>query len=245
MKTSELKLFDRNPRTISSEAMGKLKASIERDPEFMTLRPIVVDETMTVLGGNQRLKAIRELGMDEIPDRWVARSEDLTDEQKRRFVVLDNLAAGEWDVDLLANEYDVSELDELGFDLKELGIDNENYDDERYSRKIVPPIYEPKGECPPIYDLYDDSKYLMLCQEIEIADISEEEKSFLKKAAERHTSFYFREIAEFYCHANSEVQELMEKSGLVIIDFDKAIEYGFVNLTGKLGKLADLEEKDA
>ncbi len=168
MKTSELKLFDRNPRTISREAMEKLKASIERDPEFMTLRPIVVDESMTVLGGNQRLRAIRELGMDEIPDSWVARSEDLTDEQKRRFVVLDNLAAGEWDVDLLANEYDVSELDDLGFDVELLGLDDLEVDAGLTDPDEVP---EPPEEPVTQYgDLWVLGDHRILCGDSTVAE---------------------------------------------------------------------------
>ena len=66
----------------------------------------------------------------------------------------------------------------------------------------------------------------------------------MRYAAERHTIFNFRQIAEYYCHADAKLQDLMERSGLVIIDFHKAIEYGFVHLTERLGQLVDLEEAD-
>jgi hypothetical protein len=66
----------------------------------------------------------------------------------------------------------------------------------------------------------------------------------LRFAAERHTVFNFRQIAEYYCHADATLQDLMERSGMVIIDFEKAIEYGFVHLTERLGEIADLEEAD-
>lgn len=125
MKTSKLKFKDNNPRKISQEALNKLSESIRRDPEFMALRPMIVDDDGTVIGGNQRLRAIHLLGMDEVPDSWVVRATDLTDEQKRRFVLVDNAPqgmAGDWDIDLLANEWDVPELEELGFDLAELGV---------------------------------------------------------------------------------------------------------------------------
>ena len=67
----------------------------------------------------------------------------------------------------------------------------------------------------------------------------------MRFAAERHTVFNFGQVAEYYCHADATLQDLMERSGLVIIDFDKAIEYGFVHLTERLGALADLEGSDA
>jgi len=81
MKASLLKVQKGNPRTITDEAMEKLQESIERDPQFMALRPLVVDEDNVVIGGNQRLKAIKKLGYKEIPDEWVVRAEDLTEEQ--------------------------------------------------------------------------------------------------------------------------------------------------------------------
>ncbi len=116
--------------------------------------------------------------------------------------------------------------------------------DNTYTNKIVLPIYEPKGEQPPLTDLIDRDKTLSLTADIDKADLPNDVKYFLRLAAERHTVFNFRQIAEFYCHANATLKELMERSGLVIIDFNKAIEYGFVHLTERLGQLADLEEAD-
>lgn len=113
--------------------------------------------------------------------------------------------------------------------------------DDTYTGKIVSPIYEAKGEEPPLAALVDRSKTDELIGDIEAADIGDDVKGFLRQAAERHTGFHFRQIAEFYCHAPEEVQNLMERSGLVIIDFDKAIEYGFVHLTEQLGAIADKE----
>lgn len=89
-----------NPRRIAPEALERLKASIQRDPEFMRLRPIVVDPDGIVIGGNQRLRACAELGIDPLPDGWVVRAGDLTDEQRRRFILVDNAPegmSGAWD----------------------------------------------------------------------------------------------------------------------------------------------------
>lgn len=125
-----------------------------------------------------------------------------------------------------------------------LAGDDEGNGDDTYTNKIEAPIYQPKGERPLIVDLIDRRKTQELLLQIEAAELPEELAGFLRLAAERHTVFKFREIAEFYCHATPEVQDLMERSGLVIIDFRKAIEYGFVNLTKRLGQLADIEESD-
>jgi hypothetical protein len=78
--------------------------------------------------------------------------------------------------------------------------------------------------------------------DIRAANLPKEVEEFLMLAAERHTAFHFRNIAEFYCHADATTQDLMERSGLVIIDFDKAIEYGFVHMTDRLCQLADAAE---
>jgi hypothetical protein len=122
---------------------------------------------------------------------------------------------------------------------KLLGTDTEN----TYTGKIVSPVYTPKGERPPVSALVDHQKTDELLAGIEAAKLPDEVAQFLKLAAERHTVFNFRQIAEFYCHADAKVQDLMERSGLVIIDFKKAIEYGFVHMTEKLGALADQEEE--
>lgn len=110
-----------------------------------------------------------------------------------------------------------------------------------YSRKIEAPVYTPKGEKPPIASLVDTTKTRQLLAEIAAADLPPEVAEFLRLAAERHTSFQFRKIAEYYCHAAPAVQRLFERSALVIIDFDKAIEGGFVRMTERLGVLADTE----
>jgi hypothetical protein len=116
MKLSKLKLNDRNPRTIKDTKFTQLVRSIENFPKMMQLRPIVVDEHFVILGGNMRYRACLELGMKEIPDEWVKIAKDLTDEEKRRFIIEDNVAFGDWDWDVLANEWDAAQLIEFGVD---------------------------------------------------------------------------------------------------------------------------------
>lgn len=113
MKLDKIKPNQENPRKITPEKLENLKASIERDPEFMRLRPIVVDGDGVILGGNQRYQAILKLGMYEIPDEWVISADKLTEEQARRFVLVDNSPdsmSGEWDEALLAEYFDFDEI---------------------------------------------------------------------------------------------------------------------------------------
>lgn len=84
---------------------------------MMGLRPIIIDQDGVILGGNMRFEAIRALGMKEIPDEWVKRADDLTEEQKQEFIIKDNVGFGEWDWDVLANEWDEVKLGEWGLDV--------------------------------------------------------------------------------------------------------------------------------
>lgn len=106
-----------------------------------------------------------------------------------------------------------------------------------YSRKVTAPIYEPKNVKPGIGDLVDRSKSKSLIAEIDAAEIPEEEKAFLRAAAFRHDVFDYELIADYYAHSNETVKRLMEKSALVIIDFDKAIEEGYTDLSKELAEL--------
>lgn len=117
MKLTKIKKNPNNPRVIRDEKFELLKKSIQDFPAMMELRPIVVDDSWTILGGNMRFEAIKALGMKEIPEAWVKRASDLTDEQKRQFIIKDNVAFGTWDFDLLANEFDAELLREWGVDV--------------------------------------------------------------------------------------------------------------------------------
>lgn len=104
----------------------------------------------------------------------------------------------------------------------------------KYSSKIEAPIYEPKNKKPNILELCNKEKTHRLLKEIDKSNLPIEEKTFLMDAARRHNVFNYEKIADYYAHSNKEMQELMEKSGLVIIDFDKAIEYGYINLCNQI-----------
>lgn len=100
----------------------------------------------------------------------------------------------------------------------------------KYSSKIEAPIYEPKNKQPHILELCDKSKTHRLMREIEASSLSYDEKMFLVDAARRHNVFNYEKIADYYAHATPEMQNLMERSALVIIDFEKAIQLGYVKL---------------
>ena len=95
---------------------------------MMSLRPIVIDNMGMILGGNMRYRALQELGFKEIPETWVKRAEELTAEEKRRFIIADNVGFGEWDWDELANNWDVEQLEEWGLDVP--NFDQQPSDDE-------------------------------------------------------------------------------------------------------------------
>ena len=117
MKLKDIKPNKANPRTIKDDKFRKLLNSIQEFPKMMELRPMVIDADGTVLGGNMRLKALQELGYTEIPDTWVRRAADLTDEEKQRFIIADNVGFGEWDWDTLANDWEVVDLQDWGLNI--------------------------------------------------------------------------------------------------------------------------------
>jgi DNA modification methylase len=117
MKLKDIKPNPNNPRVLRDDKFQKLKQSITEFPKMLSLRPMVIDENNVVLGGNMRLRALQELGFNEIDEAWVKRSSDLTEEEKKRFIIADNVAFGEWDWDTLANDWDVVDLEAWGLDI--------------------------------------------------------------------------------------------------------------------------------
>jgi DNA modification methylase len=111
---NEVKTNPKNPRLIKDDKFRKLVKSIQEFPQMLELRPIVVDENNIVLGGNMRLKACKEAGLKEV---FIVKADNLTELQKDEFIVKDNVGFGEWDWDMLANEWDVEKIQDWGLDL--------------------------------------------------------------------------------------------------------------------------------
>ncbi len=138
MKVSQIKSNPNNPRVIKDDRFRKLVKSIEEFPKMMELRPMVVNADNIVLGGNMRLKALKELGYTDIPDEWVKRADELTEDETRRFIIADNVGFGEHDWDLLANEWKSEELAEWGLDVwqPENDVDYSILDEEDLSSEL-------------------------------------------------------------------------------------------------------------
>lgn len=109
IKLSSIKPSENNPRKITDENLEKLCKSIKEFPKMMELRPLVIDATNTIIGGNMRYQALLRLGYKEIPDDWIKKAEELTEEEKKRFVLTDNIAFGTWDETLL-KDWDFSAI---------------------------------------------------------------------------------------------------------------------------------------
>ena len=215
-------------------------------------QPIVVDQDGVIIKGHGRRLAALRLGLDKVP---VVVRTDLTPAQVKAARIADNKwAESEWDLDAL--KIDLGELSATGFDMPLLGFDEKELatlisqefgpggeggegggGEDLYTKKIKAPVYEPSMPAPPpVEDLVDTGKVNQLLSAIEKADCPPEVKHFLRVAASRHAVFNYELVAEYYSHAPKEVQELMEQSALVIIDFDKAIEGGFVRMSQEIAE---------
>ena len=143
VKIENLKENPENPRVIKDDKFKKLIKSIKEFPKMLEIRPIVVNDDMIVLGGNQRLKACREAGLTEVP---VISITDLTPEEQKEFIIKDNLSYGEWDWNVLTNGWDNVLLEEWGMDVLDFGnvdmIDDVNYETEW----VGMPEFTPKDE---------------------------------------------------------------------------------------------------
>ncbi len=154
MKITEIKPNPNNPRKIKPGQLKKLQDSISKFEKMMALRPMVVDETNTLLGGNMRLKALEKLGYKEIPDTWVKQAADLTPDEKQRFIIADNVGFGEWEYEMLS-EWDYKLLEE--YDLHE-NVNNPveaKEDDYEIPNKIETDIV--------LGDLFEIGEHRLLC----------------------------------------------------------------------------------
>jgi hypothetical protein len=160
MLITQIKSNPNNPRIIKDNKFKQLVKSIQDFPQMLELRPIVIDENNVVLGGNMRLKACLEAGLTDVP---VIHANNLTEEKKKEFIVKDNVGYGEWDWDILANEWDILELTEWGLDIwkpnSELGLGDffkeSQQEDEKKEELINKIILE-----------YSDEEYLIVKEEL-------------------------------------------------------------------------------
>lgn len=243
MKNVEVLIpYENNPRR-NDQAVEMVTRSIK---EYGFRVPIVIDKDNVIVTGHTRLKAALNLGMRDIP---CVVADDLTSDKIRAFRLADNKTAevAEWDFEKLQEE--LSELSEkfaqdFGFNLEDLPEELDDEISNPYTQKLDIPQYAIKGEMPSFIEMVDAGKAEELLEEIESADITDQERTFLKLAASRHNVFNYGKIAEYYAHAGETMQDLMEKSALVIIDFDDAIRRGYVKLSSNIEQLYNEEYVD-
>tara|TARA_R100001015_G_C4622608_1_gene180117 strand:+ start:336 stop:1067 length:732 start_codon:yes stop_codon:yes gene_type:complete len=227
IKTNKLKPATYNPRQISTKQYKDLKKSIER---FGLVDPIIVNKDMTIIGGHQRYKICKELKHTEL-DCVVL---DLSKAEERELNIRLNKNTGDFDMDILANEFDIDELTDWGFKHIDLDINIDKLDENPYTDKVESPTYTASNEKPNVKELFDINKTNELIKKIKDSNIDKADKDFLIKSAQRHIVFNYSKIADYYVHSNKEVQELMEDSALIIIDFNKAIKQGYVRLNSEI-----------
>lgn len=243
IKVSEIIPYADNAKLHPEKQVKQIISSIN---EFGFNDPIAIDENNVVIEGNGRLMAIKELGYEEVD---CIRIEGLTDDQKRAYILVHNqltMNTG-FDIDILNRELEkIKGIDMRQFDFEiDFNFDNDidTGDGTKYTQKVDVPQYEPTGECPDIWELVDTAKADSFLEEIEEANITEDEREFLIKATRRLYEFNYSKIAEYYSQATPEMQELMEHLALVIIDFDNAIAYGYAQLSAALEEMRAEDEE--
>ena len=250
--------YPANPRNGDLDA---IRDSLTQNGQF---RPIVVNKgthpdwtgnRQTILAGNHTYAAALEAGWQTIAATFV----NVSDDDAKRIVIVDNRTTdlASYDDPLLVEllqslpSLDGTGFDTLGFDALAESVQQaaDSFLDldlhGNFERPIQSPVYTPTGDCPAVCDLYDDTRTRELLAAIDTTpDLPEDLRRFLYAAAHRHTVLHFGHIAEYYAHANQVIQTLFEDSAVVIIDFNQAIEKGFVVLTGEIAAQVESEHED-
>ena len=229
VKISLVKTNPNNPRIIKDNKFKKLVQSIKDFPQMLNIRPIVVNDKMIVLGGNMRLKACVEAGMKEVP---IIIADNLTEEQQREFLIKDNVSGGEWDFEMLANEWDVEQLEDWGLDVP---ITKDLNEEDLFDIEI--PFYTPSQIVPNINELANLDKTKLLIDKINLLEIDNKLKEILKARASFFTDFNFQKIADYYDKQNQEVKELFKDLGMIILAPKEALKRGFVELSESVFEL--------
>ena len=239
---SDLNELEGNPRTITKDKMDKLVKSIKDNPDYFEARPIICSDRtgkLVILAGNQRYKAAKIAGLEEVP---VIILHGLTEEKEKEIIIRDNVELGDWDMDILANEWEVEDLKDWGVEVNWDGIP---YDDivEESSEGSIKDFSEDTN--------YDKAKFIRqsvnkqitdkLEKGIADGDIRPEIAEILRRRAEQCTIFNFDEIIKFYRSKDASVleKELLEKLYMVFITPKEALEKGIIGIEKATGEIYD------
>lgn len=229
VKVLEIKPYLKNSKKHTTKQVRQVANSIER---FGWIQPIVLDKDKNIIAGHCRLEASILLELDVVPCLF---KRELTEEEAVALRIADNkLNESAWNM-----EFTVIDLKTLSEELFELtGFKNNvisDFEEGKYTNKIVAPIYEPKNEKPELSELIEMEKVNKIIERITDSKLKDDEKSFLIFSAYRLIRFNYRKIADYYSNIeNGEMKEIMEDLALVIIDYNKAIESGYVKLSNDL-----------
>jgi DNA modification methylase len=217
VKINEVKANPNNPRTIKDDKFKKLVASIQGFPQMLSLRPIVVNDDMVVLGGNMRLKACKEAGLKEVP---IIKASDLTDEQQKEFIIKDNVGFGDWDWDALSNEWDVEQLQDWGLDVPDFAATELEAEEDDFD--------VPEGGIETdivLGDLFEIGEHRLLCGDStdsdQVAKLMNQGKSELL-----FTSPPYSDMREYNGNKDLSISNIVE----FITSFYQYCEYQVINL---------------
>ena len=216
VKISKIKKNPNNPRLVKDDKFKKLVQSIKDFPEMLKIRPIVVNEDMVVLGGNMRLRACKDAGLKDVP---IIQASELTEKQQREFIIKDNVGFGEWDWDMIANEWDAEQLDDWGLDMPfDLGEELEAEEDD----------YEMPDEIKTdivLGDLIEIGEHRLLCGDSTCSDTVAKLMNG-EKAELLFTSPPYSDMREYNGDKDLSISNLVE----FIPTFLPYVEYQIINL---------------
>lgn len=241
-----------HPKNVRQGDIGAISESLKAHGQYRAI--VAQRSTGHIIAGNHTWKAAKVLGWNQIAVHWL----DVDDEKALRILLVDNRttdlatydSAGLADL-LKTLSASPTALDGTGFDgdaldelLGDLQRDADDAGENPYTQAARAPIYEIVGEQPATHELCEMSRYAALQKAITAADLPDDVREFLMLAAARHLKFDYQKIAEYYAHLPAETQRLFEDSALVIVDFDKAIELGYVTFRTAIDQMAEQDFYD-
>jgi hypothetical protein len=223
----------KNPRILKDDKFIKLKKSLEEDPEMLELREVIAYDNngeLIVICGNMRLKALKELGIKEVPTKILPAETNIN--KLKAYTIKDNVSFGDHDWEVLSNEWDSEQLEDWGLDMP---ITKDLNEQDLFDIEI--PFYTPSLITPEINELANLDKTKNLIDKINSLEVDNELREVLKVRASFFTDFNFQKIADYYSSQDGKIQEVFKDLGLVILAPKEAIEKGFIELSESVFEL--------